>query len=94
MCIRDRGTLTLVFPGDLTVKLLDVTHVPDIAFKLSPLMAAHKQGVRFTTKEEILCIYLFDGRLRFEGDGSTEVTLDSLAEWSQTTAMHRSSFDP
>ena len=29
------GTLTVVFPGDLTVKLLDLAYVPDIAFNLS-----------------------------------------------------------
>ena len=27
-------TLTVVFPGDLTVKLLDVAYVPDLAFNL------------------------------------------------------------
>ncbi|CAN0530962.1 unnamed protein product, partial [Laminaria digitata] len=39
------GTLTAVFPGDLTVKLLDVAYAPDIAFNLFSLMAAHKHGV-------------------------------------------------
>ena len=34
-------------------------------------MAAHKQGVGFTTEEKDLCISLFTGRLRFEGDGSS-----------------------
>ena len=43
------GTLTAVFPEDLTVKLLDVAYVPDIAFSLFSLMAAHKQGVGFMT---------------------------------------------
>ncbi|CAM9165641.1 unnamed protein product, partial [Laminaria digitata] len=57
------GTLTVVFPGDLTVKLLDVAYVPDLAFNLFSLMAAHKQGVGFMTEEEDLCISLFDGRL-------------------------------
>ena len=65
------GTLTVVFPGDLTVKLLDVAYVPEIAFNLFSLMAAHKQGVAFTTEEKDLCISLFNGRLRFEGDGSS-----------------------
>ena len=32
-------------------------------------MAAHKQGVGFTSEEKDLCISLFNGRLRFEGDG-------------------------
>ncbi|CAM9954547.1 unnamed protein product, partial [Laminaria digitata] len=44
------GTLTVVFPGDLTVKLLDVAYVPDLAFNLFSLMAAHKQGVGFMTE--------------------------------------------
>ena len=65
------GTLTVVFPGDLTVKLLDVAYMPDLAFNLFSLMAAHKQGVGFMTEDEGLCISLFDGRLRFEGDGSS-----------------------
>ena len=37
------GTLTVVFPGDLTVKLLDVAYVPDLAFNLFSLMAAHER---------------------------------------------------
>ena len=65
------GTLTVVFPGDLTVKLLDVAYVPNLAFNLFPLMAARKQGVGFTTEEKDLCISLFMGWLRFEGDGSS-----------------------
>ena len=65
------GTLTIVFPGDLTVKLLDVVCVPEIAFDLFSLIAAHKQGVLLTTEEKDLCISLFNGRLRFEGDGSS-----------------------
>ena len=64
------GTQT-VFPGDLTVKLLDVAYVPEIAFSLFSLMAAHKQGVAFTTEEKDLCISLFSGRLRFGGDASS-----------------------
>ena len=65
------GTLTVVFPGDLTVKLLDVGYVPDLAFNLFSLMAAHKHGVGFMTEEEGLSTSLFNGRLRFEGDGSS-----------------------
>ena len=34
-------------------------------------MAAHKHGVGFKTEESDTCISLFDGRLRFEGDGSS-----------------------
>ena len=37
------GALTVVFPGDLTVKLLDVAYVPDLAFNLFSLMAAHER---------------------------------------------------
>ena len=55
------STLTVVFPGDLTVKLLDVAYVPELVFMFS-LMAAHKQGVGFMTEEEDLCISPFDGR--------------------------------
>ncbi|CAN0208252.1 unnamed protein product, partial [Laminaria digitata] len=69
------GTLTAVFPGDLTVKLLDVAYVPDIAFNLFSLMAAHKHGAGFMT-ETNLCISLFNGRLKFEGDGSSYSTVD------------------
>ena len=65
------GTLTVVSLGDLTVKLLHVTYVPDLAFNLFSLMAAHKQGVGFTAKEKDLCISVFNGRLRLEGDGSS-----------------------
>ena len=65
------GTLTVVFPGDLNVKLLDVAYMPELALNLFSPMAARKQGVGFMTEEEDLCISLFDGRLRFEGDGSS-----------------------
>ncbi|CAN0295766.1 unnamed protein product, partial [Laminaria digitata] len=68
--VVDYGTLTAVFPGDLTVKLLDVAYVPDIAFNLFSLMAAHEHGVGFMTEKK-LCISLFNGRLKFEGDGSS-----------------------
>ncbi|CAN0277930.1 unnamed protein product, partial [Laminaria digitata] len=64
------GTLTAVFSGDFTVKLLDVAYVPDIAFNLFSLTAAHKHGVGFMI-EKNLCISLFNGRLKFEGDGSS-----------------------
>ena len=60
----------VVFPEDLIVKPLDVAYMPDIAFNLFSLMAVHKQGVGCTTEEKDLCISLFTGRLRFEGDGS------------------------
>ena len=36
------GTLSVVFPGDLTVKLFDVAYVPDIEFNLFSLFTAHK----------------------------------------------------
>ena len=49
---------------------MDVAYVPDLAFNLFSLMAAHKQGVGFTTEAKDLCISLFNRRLRFEGDGS------------------------
>ena len=65
------GTLTVVFPGYLTVKVLDVAYMPDLAFILFPLMVAHKQEVGFMIDDEGLYTSLFDGRLRFEGDGSS-----------------------
>ena len=48
-----------------------MAYVPDIALNSFSLMAAHKQGVRFRTEEEGLCISLLDGRLRVKGDGSS-----------------------
>ena len=45
-------TLTVVFPGDLTVKLLDVAYMPNLSFNLFSLMAAHTQGVGSITKDE------------------------------------------
>ena len=48
-----------------------MAYVPDLAFNLFSLMAPHKQGVGFTTEEKGLCISLFNGKLRFEGDGSS-----------------------
>ena len=65
------GTLTVVFPGDLTVSLWDVAYVPDIVFNLLALMIAHKQAVRCTIEEEDTWISLVDGGLKFEGDGSS-----------------------
>ena len=64
------GTLTVVFPGNLTVKLLDVAYVPDRSCNLFSLMAAHRRSLGFRTEKSGMCISLFDGRLRFEGDGS------------------------
>ena len=64
------GTLAVVILEDLTVKLLDVAYVPDVSFTLFSLMAAHRQGARFTTEEKGLCTSLSDRRLRFEGDVS------------------------
>ena len=43
------ATLTVVFPGDL---LLDLAYVPEIAFNLFSLLAAHKRGVAFTNEEK------------------------------------------
>ena len=65
------GTRTVVFPGDLNVELCNVAFMLDLALNLFSLMAALKQGVGFMTEDEGLCISLFDGRLRFEGDGSS-----------------------
>ena len=61
--VEGYGTLDVVFPGDLSVKLFDVAYVLDITFNLFSPTAAHKQGVRFTTEVEGLCISTFDGRL-------------------------------
>ena len=66
-----RHALAVVFPGDLTVKLLDVAYVPDLAFNLFSQMAAHKQGVGFNIEDKDLYVSLFNVRLRFEGDGSS-----------------------
>ena len=41
------GTLAVAFPGDVSVKLLDVGYVPN--FNLVSLMAAHKQGRSWNT---------------------------------------------
>ena len=70
------GMLTVVFPGDLPDKLMGVGCGPGLAFNLVSLMAAHNNGVGCMTEEETLCVSLslFDGRLRFEGDGSSYFT--------------------
>ena len=52
--VVEYGTLTVVFPGDLTVKLSDVADVPEIAFKLFSRIAEHKHGVPFTTEKKKL----------------------------------------
>ncbi|CAN0006538.1 unnamed protein product, partial [Laminaria digitata] len=43
------GTLTVVFPGNLSVKqlvkLLDVAFVPDLSCNMFSLTAAHRRGV-------------------------------------------------
>ena len=69
------GTLTVVFPGDLTVKLMDVGYVPYLPFDFFSLMAAHEHGVGFMSDEEGSCICLFGGRLWFEGGGSSYFNL-------------------
>lgn len=53
------GTLTVVFQGNLTVKLLDVTYVPDTSCFLRSLMADHWRGVGFRTEENDTCFSLF-----------------------------------
>ena len=58
------GTLTVVFPGHLAVKPLDVAYVLHTAFNSFSLMATYKQRLRFTTEEEGMCISLLDGRSR------------------------------
>ena len=39
--IMGYGTLTVVFLGNLTVKLLDAAYVPDLSCNLFSLMAGH-----------------------------------------------------
>ena len=53
-------------PRDPTVKLSDVTCVHSVQ-----LIFADGCAVELTTDVGGLCIYPFDGRLRFEGDGSS-----------------------
>ena len=65
------GTLTVVFSGNLTVKLCDKAYVPDLSCNLFSLMAAHRCGVGLRTEKSGMCISLFDDRLVFERDGSS-----------------------
>ena len=44
--------------------------MPDLAFNLFSLMAAHTRGVGFATDDEDMSVTLADGRLRFCSDGS------------------------
>ena len=74
------GTLTVVSPGDLAVKLLDVGYVSDLAFHLFSLMDAYNHVVGFMTEEEGLCISLFNERLRFEGDGFSYFNFACIVE--------------
>lgn len=60
------GTLTIVLPGNLTVKLLDVAGVPDRSCSLFELMAAHRGGVGFRTEEIDMLSYIFHARPRLE----------------------------
>ena len=63
--------------------------MPDIAFNLVWLLAAHTQGVRFTTEEKPFCISRTSiGRRELKV--VDPVTPDSLDGWSQTTDMRRS----
>ena len=64
------GALTVAFPGNLTVKLLDVAFMPQLSRNRFSLMTAHRPGVGFKTEESGMRISLRDGRLRFEGEGS------------------------
>ena len=45
------GTLSVVFPGNLTVKPLEVAYVPGLSSDLSSLMAARRREVDFRTEE-------------------------------------------
>ena len=74
------GTLTVAIPGSLTVELLVVVYVPDPSCNLLSLMVAHRRGVGFRTEESGMCISLFDGRLRFEGDGSSYSVFGCIIE--------------
>ena len=44
--------------------------MPDLAFNLFSLMAAHTRGVGFATDDKDMSVTLADGRLRFWSDGS------------------------
>ena len=66
--VEGYGSLTVVFPnkeGGTTVRLVKVACVPDLAFNLFSLMAAHTRGVGFVTDDEDMSATLADGRLRF-----------------------------
>lgn len=67
------GTRPDVVSGYLADRLPNVAYVPDIALNLFSLMATHEQGARCTTEED-LCLNLFNGRLKFEGDGCSYST--------------------
>ena len=43
--------------------------MPDLAFNLFSLMAAHTRGAGFVTDDEDMSVTLADGRLRFWSDG-------------------------
>ena len=51
------GTLTVVFPWNLTVKLLDVAYAPDLSCNLFSFMAAHRRFVGFRT-EQVVYVFL------------------------------------
>ena len=61
------GMVTVMFKGNLTVKLLDVADVTDLWFTMFSLMAEHRRGVGFKTQHSGMRISPFDVRLRFEG---------------------------
>ena len=57
------GSLTVVFPnkaGGVTVRLERVAYVPDLAFNLFSLMAAHTRGVGFATDDSDKSVTLLD----------------------------------
>ena len=64
------GAPTVAFPGNLTVKLLDVAFMPQLSRNRFSLMTSHRRGVGFKTEQRGMRISLRDGRPRFEGDGS------------------------
>ena len=64
------GALTVAFPANVIVKLLDVAFMVHLSRNRFSLMTAHRRGVGFKTEESGTRISLRDGRLRFEGDGS------------------------
>ena len=63
-----------VFPNKergIAVRLEKVAYVPDLAFNLFSLMAAHTRGIGFTTDDVDMSVTLVDGRLRLSSDGSS-----------------------